>query len=127
MKSELVTLTASAVCILILSACITAALEKQDEGPDDSFLSEQKRPFCNAFTGCGGKRSVPTRHNLLAHIQNRLLNEARAWDFQRRITEDGRDGRGNDVLADELRSNGLLMDLLPPSLRKRRFASPDAE
>ncbi|XP_064485084.1 uncharacterized protein LOC135397413 [Ornithodoros turicata] len=126
MKTELVTLVASIVYVLVLSACIVRALEKQDDTSDDSFLTEQKRPFCNAFTGCGGKRSGPGRRDLLAQIQNRLLNEARVLEFQRRLSENPSQDR--EAITDELRSNRLLMDLLAPSsLRKRIPSTIDAE
>ncbi|CAH2207705.1 jg27628, partial [Pararge aegeria aegeria] len=28
---------------------------------DDVIMTPKKRPFCNAFTGCGRKRSSPNR------------------------------------------------------------------
>ncbi|KAM7309446.1 cardioactive peptide isoform X2 [Ixodes scapularis] len=119
MKPDLSTVISSSLYILLLSACLSAALEKQDDTADDSYLVEQKRPFCNAFTGCGGKRSSPNRIDLLARLQNRLLSEIRNLELRTRLEEGP--SRRHDEYTDNLRSNGLLMDLLTPSFRKRKF------
>lgn len=118
MKSELSTVISSSLYILLLSACLTAALDKRDDTAEDSYLVEQKRPFCNAFTGCGGKRSVTNRRDLLTRLQDRLLNEVRALEAQHRLAEEP--NRRLDSYADDIRSHGILMDLLTPSFRKRR-------
>ncbi|CAN7991469.1 unnamed protein product, partial [Ixodes hexagonus] len=100
MKPELSTVISSSLYILLLSACLSAALEKQDDTAEDGYLMEQKRPFCNAFTGCGGKRSAPNRIDLLARLQNRLLSEIRNMELGSQLGEDP--SRRNDGYTDNV-------------------------
>ncbi len=57
----------------------------------------EKRPFCNAFTGCGKKRSSPVNYvgteydsndsnDPITQLSRRILHEARLWEmFQQRM------------------------------------------
>ena len=63
---------------------------------EDSLLEPMKRPFCNAFTGCGKKRSSSVDD--LMHLSNKIIGEARAWEmFQRRL-HSGLAGDGGGLL-----------------------------
>jgi hypothetical protein len=58
------------------------------------FESTMKRPFCNAFTGCGKKRISDESSSVddLVHLSQKIMGEAKAWEnFQRRL-HSGRDG-----------------------------------
>ncbi|EDV54105.1 cardioactive peptide [Drosophila erecta] len=56
------------VALLVCFICSQASLERENEGPNmaNHKLSGviqwkyEKRPFCNAFTGCGRKRTYPS-------------------------------------------------------------------
>ena len=57
-------------------------------GADDSFLETMKRPFCNAFTGCGRKRFEDSSVDDLVQLSQKILGEAKAWEnFQRRLPD----------------------------------------
>ncbi|KAH9362681.1 hypothetical protein HPB48_001222 [Haemaphysalis longicornis] len=51
-------------------------LSEQDDATEERFLPEQKRPFCNAFTGCGGKRSQYSTRNLMSRLRQKILADA---------------------------------------------------
>ncbi|XP_077503068.1 crustacean cardioactive peptide [Amblyomma americanum] len=108
-------------CALVFSASLTVAQEKPDEATDERFSPEQKRPFCNAFTGCGGKRSQYRTRNLLSRLRQRVLNEAARSQqrYRHQFAEDVGSRGGFDV--DDLRNGAILVNL-PGLLRKRRAA-----
>ncbi|XP_049801158.1 cardioactive peptide [Schistocerca nitens] len=83
--------------LLVLLACLERAaaddviMEKRDM--DSPFLNrlfeaKMKRPFCNAFTGCGKKRSDESVGTLLemnsepavADLSRQILSEAKLWE-----------------------------------------------
>uniref|UniRef100_A0A2A4K9C9 Crustacean cardioactive peptide n=1 Tax=Heliothis virescens TaxID=7102 RepID=A0A2A4K9C9_HELVI len=45
--------------LLYMECCYTATIPRNFEGrmSEDMIMTPKKRPFCNAFTGCGRKRS----------------------------------------------------------------------
>ncbi|XP_043221051.1 cardioactive peptide-like [Amphibalanus amphitrite] len=54
-RSDTVLLGAVLLCCCALT--IAKAIQKREISPDMLFQAKDKRPFCNAFTGCGRKRS----------------------------------------------------------------------
>ncbi|XP_065282800.1 uncharacterized protein CCAP [Dermacentor albipictus] len=107
--------------VLVFSVCLTAAQEKPDDVSEERFAPEQKRPFCNAFTGCGGKRSQFRTRNLISVLRQRILDEATRSHqrYRSKFPEDV--GSRNALDAGDLRSGAILVNL-PSLLRKRRFA-----
>ncbi|XP_045139059.1 cardioactive peptide-like [Portunus trituberculatus] len=83
----------------------------------DSLLDgKMKRPFCNAFTGCGKKRSDPELEGLasgseLDDITKHVLAEARLWEQLQNKMEAMR------ILASR-------MDSRPVFRRKRSLIQP---
>lgn len=55
-RAETVFLLGAALlcCVAVASA---KAVQKREISPEMLFQEKEKRPFCNAFTGCGRKRS----------------------------------------------------------------------
>ncbi|XP_022818878.1 cardioactive peptide [Spodoptera litura] len=47
------------VALLYMECCHTASIPRNYEGrlSEEMLMTPKKRPFCNAFTGCGRKRS----------------------------------------------------------------------
>lgn len=108
-------------CVLLFSICIMAAQENQDDATEERFLPEQKRPFCNAFTGCGGKRSQYSTPNLMSRLRQKILADAAhsRRRFLNQLTDDA-DSRGASN-QDDFRNGAILVNL-PSLLRKRRFS-----
>ncbi|XP_041968548.1 cardioactive peptide [Aricia agestis] len=48
------------VALMFFNCCHTASIPRNFESrlSDDMMMAPKKRPFCNAFTGCGRKRSL---------------------------------------------------------------------
>ncbi|XP_050049444.1 uncharacterized protein CCAP [Dermacentor andersoni] len=107
--------------VLVFSVCLTAAQENPDDVSEERFAPEQKRPFCNAFTGCGGKRSQFRTRNLISVLRQGILDEATRSHqrYRSKFPEDV--GSRNALDAGDLRSGAILVNL-PSLLRKRRFA-----
>nr|ABB46290.1 crustacean cardioactive peptide [Callinectes sapidus] len=83
----------------------------------DSVLDGKiKRPFCNAFTGCGKKRSDPELEGLasgseLNDITKHVLAEARLWEQLQNKME-------------AMRMQASRMDSRPMFRRKRSLTQP---
>ncbi|KAH6944234.1 hypothetical protein HPB50_002364 [Hyalomma asiaticum] len=107
--------------VLVFSVCLTAAQEKPDDVSEERFEPEQKRPFCNAFTGCGGKRSQYRTRNLISRLRQRILDESARGHHRSRNPFPGEADSRSALDAEELRSGAILVNL-PSLLRKRRFA-----
>ncbi|KAL3184908.1 hypothetical protein MRX96_030799 [Rhipicephalus microplus] len=107
--------------VLVLSVCLTEAQEKPDDVSEERFEPEQKRPFCNAFTGCGGKRSQYRTRNLISRLRQRILDASARSHHRSRSQFQGDADSRSALDADELRSGAILVNL-PSLLRKRRFS-----
>merc|ERR1712080_494849 len=78
---------------LLLCLLSTPAHSRALQQTGERFEGKSKRPFCNAFTGCGKKRSgegaVAVDKNGEAKAEDvlfQLLNDAQQWqEFQRRM------------------------------------------
>nr|ABB46293.1 crustacean cardioactive peptide [Faxonius immunis] len=74
----------TALLLLVLAAHAHAGpLVKRDIG--DLLEGKDKRPFCNAFTGCGKKRSDPGLEGVassseLDALAKHVLAEAKLWE-----------------------------------------------
>ncbi|XP_039762238.1 cardioactive peptide [Pararge aegeria] len=90
--------------VLTVDFCYSASLRGYDQRlSDDVIMTPKKRPFCNAFTGCGRKRSSPNRQmpelvrqrqyvdedafaplmesdNAIEELSRQILSEAKLWE-----------------------------------------------
>lgn len=111
--------------LVLLAIASSRNLENRELRIPDSSFPPQKRPFCNAFTGCGRKRSDSSMMSLplpgendstLTRISNRLMAEARLWEMlQQRLAE----AAGMADVSNELSQDSQLSDLLSSNRRKR--------
>ncbi|XP_022909541.1 cardioactive peptide [Onthophagus taurus] len=70
MNSKIILLTAFVVITVYCEATFIPRREGVDYTGTDMILDPKKRPFCNAFTGCGRKRSnIPPLPELPFHFQ----------------------------------------------------------
>uniref|UniRef100_A0A0P4VX00 Crustacean cardioactive peptide n=1 Tax=Scylla olivacea TaxID=85551 RepID=A0A0P4VX00_SCYOL len=77
--------TAATILLLAFLAADTEAGPVAKRDIDSLLDGKIKRPFCNAFTGCGKKRSDPELEGLasgseLNDITKHVLAEARLWE-----------------------------------------------
>ncbi|XP_060809294.1 cardioactive peptide [Amyelois transitella] len=94
------------VSLLYLDSCYTATLPRNYDPrlTDEMVMAPKKRPFCNAFTGCGRKRSqvpgMPAQEimrqrqfvdddslgsildsdNAIEDLSRQILSEAKLWE-----------------------------------------------
>ncbi|XP_047542062.1 cardioactive peptide [Vanessa atalanta] len=95
------------IALCALDCCLTATIPRSYDPrlSDDVILTAKKRPFCNAFTGCGRKRSqtipgMPVQElyrqrqfgdddmiapmdsdaNAIDELSHQILNEARLFE-----------------------------------------------
>ncbi|XP_023937775.2 cardioactive peptide [Bicyclus anynana] len=92
------------LALLTMDFCYSASLRGYDQRMNDDIIgTPKKRPFCNAFTGCGRKRSSPTRpipelvrqrqyvdedgfaplmesDNAIEDLSRQILSEAKLWE-----------------------------------------------
>ncbi|XP_054168477.1 cardioactive peptide-like [Oppia nitens] len=86
--------------------------ESQLDNQNGYLGSIEKRPFCNAFTGCGKKRaslgfeSTDSR-DPLSRLSQRIINEAKQWELLQ-----------NKINNNQIRPDYPLLDYM--SSRKRR-------
>ncbi|KAK4298052.1 hypothetical protein Pmani_029570 [Petrolisthes manimaculis] len=71
--------------VLLLSPHQTQAGPVAKRNIDSMLEGKDKRPFCNAFTGCGKKRSDPEMDNMasvseLDALAKHVLAEAKLWE-----------------------------------------------
>lgn len=60
---------------------------------EDALLETMKRPFCNAFTGCGKKRLSEESSSVddLVRLSQRIMGEAQAWENLQRTFHSARE------------------------------------
>ncbi|XP_059056590.1 cardioactive peptide [Achroia grisella] len=94
------------ITLLYLDSCYTASIPRSFDPRigDEMMLTPKKRPFCNAFTGCGRKRSqtpgMPAQEllrqrqfvddealgsildseNAIDDLSRQILSEAKLWE-----------------------------------------------
>ncbi|XP_067138730.1 cardioactive peptide-like [Centruroides vittatus] len=113
----------SVILLLAVSSVITRTIEKTELPEEKSRMF--KRPFCNAFTGCGRKRtensynslpSLPTSNAILE--LNEKINEGKIWQFIRQRLSESPLLRA--MVLNELspRSSALNLDI--SNVRRRR-------
>ncbi|KAM3955072.1 crustacean cardioactive peptide [Aphomia sociella] len=94
------------IALLYLNCCYTASIPRSFDPrlSDEMVLTPKKRPFCNAFTGCGRKRSLtpgmPAQEllrqrqfvddealgsildseNAIDDLSRQILSEAKLWE-----------------------------------------------
>ncbi|XP_045506003.1 cardioactive peptide [Colias croceus] len=90
--------------VLFISTCYSATIPRNFDSRlnDDIIIPPKKRPFCNAFTGCGRKRSqnppgMPLQEimrqrqmdedmayadtdNAIEELTRQILSEAKLWE-----------------------------------------------
>ncbi|XP_022115742.1 cardioactive peptide [Pieris rapae] len=87
--------------LLLITTCYSATIPNNfDPRITDEIIAPKKRPFCNAFTGCGRKRSMnppgmPLQgmmrsrqfeedsydtDNSLEDLSRQILSEAKLWE-----------------------------------------------
>lgn len=61
----------------------TLKVARQETGQDGQLGMPGKRPFCNAFTGCGKKRtsSGPDSTDQMMRMSQKVIGEARLWEL----------------------------------------------
>ncbi|XP_068626017.1 cardioactive peptide [Battus philenor] len=96
-----------AIAVLYLDSCYSATMPRNFDSRlgDDFITTPKKRPFCNAFTGCGRKRSqyapgMPVQEisrqkqyvdedvlgsmveseNAVDELSRQILSEAKLWE-----------------------------------------------
>ncbi|XP_072943303.1 cardioactive peptide [Epargyreus clarus] len=89
---------------MLLGCCYSATIPRNFDSrlSDDIIIAPKKRPFCNAFTGCGRKRSqgspgMPVQEimrqrqyvddealidseNAIDELSRQILSEAKLWE-----------------------------------------------
>ncbi|CAK1554478.1 unnamed protein product [Leptosia nina] len=76
--------------ILILYSCYAASIPNNYDPrfTDDTIIAPKKRPFCNAFTGCGRKRSqLPPGMPVQEMMRQRQFEEDMGYDTDNAIEE----------------------------------------
>ncbi|CAG2175147.1 unnamed protein product [Oppiella nova] len=79
----------SAILIGVSSKIIVKRETEAQVDNQSNGYSVEKRPFCNAFTGCGKKRSNNVYENVenrdlvdpLMRLSRRILKEAKQWEL----------------------------------------------
>ena len=79
------------VCLMLALLVNMALSAPQFAKKSDSNL--QKRPFCNAFTGCGRKRSDPSLETFLNELED---DEDSAWNNDQDLSYQQQAMRGPD-------------------------------
>ncbi|XP_050676465.1 cardioactive peptide [Leptidea sinapis] len=99
--------------VFFVTYCYSASLPRSFESrlSEDVISSPRKRPFCNAFTGCGRKRSqtpgMPVQEMMrqkqlydddlgayldsdpaMDELSRQILSEARLWEAMQEASED---------------------------------------
>ncbi|KAK7861921.1 hypothetical protein R5R35_009384 [Gryllus longicercus] len=93
---------------------------------------KRKRPFCNAFTGCGKKRADESLGTLVelnsepavAELSRQILSEAKLWEAIQEARAELLRRRQQQLQTNRIAADGPL-PLPLTSFRKRR-AAPDA-
>ncbi|XP_034837967.1 cardioactive peptide [Maniola hyperantus] len=92
------------LAVLTMDLCDSASIQGYEQRmSEEVMVAPKKRPFCNAFTGCGRKRSSPTRpipelvrqrqyvdedafvplmesDNAIEELSRQILSEAKLWE-----------------------------------------------
>ncbi|XP_013773136.2 cardioactive peptide-like [Limulus polyphemus] len=82
----------SMILLLVAVGVVVESRYLQVSG-GNAGLVPQKRPFCNAFTGCGMKRSLDfplaiQTETMLDRLSRKVLAEARLWEMlQQRMVD----------------------------------------
>ncbi|XP_050723299.1 uncharacterized protein LOC127002022 [Eriocheir sinensis] len=109
--------TAGGLLLLLLLAAHAQAGPVVKRDVDSLFDGKMKRPFCNAFTGCGKKRSDPELDGLasgseLNGLAKHVLAEAKLWEQLQNKME-------------ALRLLNSRLDSRPMLRRKRSLSQPE--
>ena len=114
------------LCNLFLSlSMFSADLKVAMNSGEDALLETMKRPFCNAFTGCGKKRLSEESSSVddLVRLSQRIMGEAQAWENLQRTFHSAREAfrkrkwctlwekKGKPYL-NEIRSTSNLLDVI---------------
>ncbi|XP_065339047.1 cardioactive peptide [Cloeon dipterum] len=121
--------TCLAICALVLVNLIAAREIRKREVDDSDAANEpkRKRPFCNAFTGCGRKRSDESigtlvemnQEPILSDLNRQILSEAKLWE----AIQDARNELLRQRHQQMMHAPGGLMERELPLFRKRRDVS----
>ncbi|GLH03803.1 Cardioactive peptide, partial [Gryllus bimaculatus] len=133
-KPSLVCLRPNAADLPLLQQADPAELERLAAEP------KRKRPFCNAFTGCGKKRADESLGTLVelnsepavAELSRQILSEAKLWEAIQEARAELLRRRQQQRAMLQLQTNRIAADGPLPlpltSFRKRRaaLAAPEA-
>ncbi|XP_069671773.1 cardioactive peptide [Periplaneta americana] len=134
-----------AILLVILdipqASCDDVVIQKRQVDPaemDRLLDPKRKRPFCNAFTGCGKKRSDESMGTLVEmnsepavdDLSRQILSEAKLWEaIQEARVELLR--RRQEQLQQQSNQFGAGMDRPLPlpiaGYRRKRFADPESQ
>ncbi|XP_059472463.1 cardioactive peptide isoform X2 [Neocloeon triangulifer] len=118
--------TCLAICALVLVNLVASRDIRKREVDDSDAGNEpkRKRPFCNAFTGCGRKRSDESmgalvdvgQEPLLADVNRQIISEAKLWE----AIQEARNELLRQRHQQMMHAPGGLMERELPLFRKRR-------
>ncbi|XP_050434575.1 cardioactive peptide isoform X1 [Adelges cooleyi] len=130
MKSSMLTLVWITALVSLAQTVFADDVIMQKRYYDDDTVEAEpirrKKPFCNAFTGCGRKRSDESMATLVElrsepaveELSRQILSEAKLWEaIQEARLELLRDQRHSKV------NDRMNMKPLPLSLKRKRRSS----
>ncbi|XP_022248153.1 uncharacterized protein LOC106464678 [Limulus polyphemus] len=108
------------VAVVIETGLVESRFQKQNAVQQPGLVN-QKRPFCNAFTGCGMKRS-PTAmdtEEFLSRLSKQIMAEVELWNLFRQ-----RAGKSANIVTDKNQMERMkispFLDLLAAEMSQRR-------